>query len=393
MGMTAVQVADIVKDVTGDLIKKWEQERKESGMHDLVSAIRSINIPARDPRKEEKGAKAGRFIRAIAAGKTPEGAAKYARDKWGDLEMEKVLAASDASVGGVLVPAQFSAEIIELLRERAIFRSLGPRIVPMPTGSMTMPKITGGATASYIGENQNMPVTGLTTGQIKLSWKKLAALVPMSNDLLRFDVVDADMLVRDDVVAAMAWREDQAFIRDDGTQFTPTGVYYQALAANRIAMTGTPTLAKITADLSSAVLRLRNANVRMINPAWIMAPRTEMCLKTIRDTNGNLVFAAEMNSGRLFGMPYASSNVIPINISGTQSEVYLLDMADVLVGEANTLEVSASDTAAYYDGSNVVSAFSLDQTVVKVLAHHDLAVRHAESITVITEVTWAPGAP
>lgn len=394
MPMTAAQVAEIVKDVAGDLIEKWEKERKDAGYQGLIDAIRTLNIPPSDPRKEAKGVRAGRFIRAIAAGRTPEGAAKFAHDKWGDIDLAKVLSASDTSAGGVLVPAQFATEVIELLRERAIVRSLGPRIVPMPTGSITMPKITGGATAAYIGENQNFPITGITTGQVKLSWKKLAAIVPMSNDLLRFDVVDADMIVRDDVVAAMAWREDQAFLRDDGTEFTPKGIYYNAPSANLVGMTGSPDLAKVTADLASAVLRLRNANCRMINPVWIMAPRTELCLMTIRDANGNFAFKDEMAGGRLFGMRYGSSTGVPINLGGgSDSEVYLVDMADVLIGEANTLEIEASSQAAYHDGTSVVSAFSLDQTVVKVLAHHDLGVRHAESITVITGVTWAPGAP
>jgi HK97 family phage major capsid protein len=396
-GMTAEQVTATVEKVAGDLIAKWKEERKESKLDSMLERLVEAqrHVPTPEERAKERGLKAGRFLRALAITKGDnEKAAAFVKKEWKDEEMAKALEASSATAGGVLVPAEFSTEIIELLRERAIFRSLGPRIIPMPTGSMTIPKITGGTAASYIGENQNLPNTQPTFGQVKLSWKKMAALTPISNDLLRFDVVDADAIVRDDLVAGMAWREDQAFIRDDGTEFAPTGVFYQSLAANRVAMTATPDLDKVTADLANAILRLRNANVRMISPVWILAPRVEMCLKTIRDGNGNLVFAAEMATGRLFGIPYGSSTVIPINLGGgTESEVYLLDMADVIIGEANTLEVDASNVAAYHDGSNVVAAFSLDQTVIKVLAHHDLAVRHPESITIITGVTWAPGSP
>jgi HK97 family phage major capsid protein len=48
-----------------------------------------------------------------------------------------------------------------------------------------VPKITGGSTAGYVGENANITKTQPTTGQITLTFKKLAALVPISNDLLR----------------------------------------------------------------------------------------------------------------------------------------------------------------------------------------------------------------
>jgi len=38
----------------------------------------------------------------------------------------------------------------------------------------------------------------------------------------------------------------------------------------------------------------------------------------------------------------------------------------------------------------VQASFALDQTVMRLIAHHDLAVRHEESICVIEAVTWAP---
>jgi hypothetical protein len=50
----------------------------------------------------------------------------------------------------------------------------------------------------------------------------------------------------------------------------------------------------------------------------------------------------------------------------------------------------ASDVAAYFDGAQVQAAFSLDQTVLRLIAHHDLAVRHEESLSVMTGVLWTP---
>jgi HK97 family phage major capsid protein len=388
---TVSEVKTLIRELMGDKIEEYKAEAKNDSLIQAITAMR----PAPQPRKEEKGVKAGRFLRAIAGGRNADGAAKFARDNWNDAEMTKALEASVTTAGGVLVPTEFSTDIIELLAERAIFRSMNPVILPMMTGSMTIPKITGGATASYIGESQNLPKTEQAFGQVAFQWKKLAALVPMSNDLLRFETVGADTMVRDDVVAAIAWAEDNAFLRNMGTQFAPKGIRYFATSGNVVAMTATPTLTKVTVDLASAVLRLRNANVRMIRPGWLMAPRTAMGLRTIRDTNGNLVFAGEMATGRLFGIPFGESNVVPINLGGgsNESEIYLADFADIIIGEANSLEVSASDIATYHDGSALQSAFSLDQTVLKALVHHDLGVRHEESITVITGVTWAPGTP
>jgi HK97 family phage major capsid protein len=385
---TADQVQSLVKELVGDLLEQDRQSRERDG---LAQAINRLADQAAQPvplDKEQRGLRAGRFLRAIGAGKTPDGAARFARKNWGDEAMAKALEASDAEAGGVLVPSEYSADVIELLRERAVIRSLGPTIIPMPTGSMTMPKLTGGATGGYIGESQNITADEQTFGQISLSWKKLAVLVPMSNDLLRFNVANADGIVRDDCVSSLALTEDAAFLRANGTEFQPKGLYHWA--GNKFDAQATPDLTKVTQDLAQAILYLREANVRMLRPAWIMSPRTEFYLMTIRDTNGNLVFYNEMSAGRLFGFPFASTTTVPDNLgTGTdESEVYLVDFADVLIGEANTLEVTSSDVATYHDGSSLQSAFSLDQTVLKLLAHHDLGVRHEDSVCVIEAVAW-----
>ena len=98
-----------------------------------------------------------------------------------------------------------------------------------------------------------------------------------------------------------------------------------------------------------------------------------------------------MLRGTLWGIPYGSTTEIPTNLGGgTESEIMLCDFADILLGESNTLEVMASDVAAYYDGSNVQAAFSLDQTVLRLIAHHDIGVRHEESLSLMENVKWIP---
>ena len=342
---------------------------------------------------ETKGAMCGRFMRAVAAGKGDQDkATAFAKKAYGaDDPVVKALEASDVAAGGILVPTEYSMDIIELLRERAVVRAAGPRIIPMETGSIQIPKITGGATAAYVGESQNIDPTQPTFGSINLTWKKLAAIVPMSNDLLRLNAISADAIVRDDAVAALAIREDQAFLRGDGTEFTPKGLLNWTPAANKQDVTGSFNLANVTKDIAAAILRMRNGLSRMISPHWFWSPRTEMYLFQVRDSNGNFAHRDEMVGGTFWGFPFTATTTIPDTLgSGDKSEIYFVDMADVILGEVNRLEVSASDVAAYYDGSAVQAAFSRDQTVLRVLAHHDLGVRHEESLVMIEAVDWTP---
>ncbi|HXH11162.1 MAG TPA: phage major capsid protein [Alphaproteobacteria bacterium] len=335
------------------------------------------------------GKQAARVIRALAGAKgDPHRAAVFAEKVWQDDAVVKALSSSEMDAGGVLLRDEMAAEIIELLRAASVVRSLNPIILPMEMGTLRIPRMTQGSTGAWIGENTTLPATQPRFGQVVLSAKKYGSLVPVSNDLIRRTSPSADMMVRDDLVADIATATDLAFIRGDGTSAQPRGLRHLAAAANVIAANATVTLDNVTTDLGKLMEALLNANVRMLRPGWLFAPRTWRYLITVRDGNGNLVFQPEMSRGTLFGFPFRMTSQIPINLSSNQSEVYFADFADVVVGEATGILLDASADAAYHDGSGVVAAFSLDQTVIRAIVEVDINVRHAESVAVLTGVTW-----
>jgi HK97 family phage major capsid protein len=338
-----------------------------------------------------KGTLAARMIKALAASKgNPQVATALYKKNHGDDVAYKALAATDATAGGFLIPEIMSADIIELLRPASAFRRLNPVIVPMNAGNLHIPKMAGGAAAGYIGENQNLPKTQPTFGDIAATAKKLGALVPISNDLLRRADAGSETMVRNDLVAALAQRSDLAFIRDDGTAGTPKGLRYWVPSSNVLPANGTVNLVNVTTDLGLLMLALLNGNVRMLSPGWLMSPRTYIYLTTVRDGNGNFVFRQEMLGGSLWGFPFAFTTQIPINLGGgsNESELYFADFADVVIAEATQILIDSSSEAAYHDGVQVVAAFSLDQTVIRAILEHDMVLRHAESVAVLTGVLW-----
>jgi len=393
MKMTKENIAALAKEIAGSMLAERAPSPQAVSYEDMVKAMSQFRAPAAPAPMGDKGIGFAKFLRAMAAGKgDPERASKYAAKNFGaDHEITKILQASDDSAGGVFAPTGISTEVIELLRERAVVRSMNPTVIPMPTGSLQIPKITGGATATYIGETQNIAITEQTTGMINLTWKKLAAMVPISNDFLRYESYGADSMIRNDTVAALADREDVAFIRGDGTQHTPKGLAHFVPSSNKFNANGTVNLANVTADIADALLRLRNAHTRMLNVGWLWAPRTTMYLKSLRDANGNFAFKAELDTGKFWGFPYMDTTNIPVNLGGgTASEIYLADFADVVLGEAGQLMVDTSTEASYWDGSALQSAYSKDLTLMRVIAQHDLNVRHDASIVLIEAVLWIP---
>lgn len=385
------EIEETLKDVMGATLKDLEAQHTKN-MEALQAKQDALESDKGD-RQRKKGEVASRMFMAIANSKgNPMLAVEYAKKNWkDDEEVIKALSASIGSSGGNLVQGDYAAEIIEFLRPASAIRKMNPTIMPMPNGSLNLRKLTGGSTGYYIGESTQPTASQPTTGFINLTFKKLAALVPISNDLLRSPSAQAEMVVRDDAVAALAQREDQGFIRDDGTSSTPRGLRYLPQAANITASNGT-TLANVRQDLRELLYDLKSNNARMLRPGWLMSNRSELYLRwSLTDGNSNLVFEREMSQGRLAGLPYAVTNNIPDNLGGggNESELYLVDFADVIIGEADQLILDVSDQASYVDsGSNQVNAFAVDETVLRVISRHDIGLRHDFSVAVKTGVTY-----
>jgi HK97 family phage major capsid protein len=373
----------------------------------ITRNINSITQPVVVERGSErvKGLTAARALRAwaLTGGDRKESLA-WVKAKWGENEpamdcLGKTLIEGGNSAGGFLVSGDPAGELIELLRVQSVLRSLGPVIQPMNSDSKPIPRIAGGATSGYIGENAPDQASDLTFEQLVLRVKKLRATVAISNELNDDADGSTDQMVIDDIVASMAVTEDLNFLRGQGVSNGPKGLYYWAPAANVTASNGAddgtdPTLAEVRQDISELITALTDANTRMLRPAWIMSNRTATYMKwNLVDGNNNLVFGPEMSMGKLNGWPIGVTNNIPDNLGGGTrggSELYLVDMADVVIGDRKQVEFAISDSASFVDSEgNTISAFDNDLLVIRAIARHDLVVRHAGSIAIKHTVAYA----
>jgi HK97 family phage major capsid protein len=393
------EIADLREEIvkmSAEAQEKSETDRKYT--HAFVGESARPEVEDNLKGNPEKGMKAARFIRLLAAGRGDPGRAALIAKEWGDGYMQKSLNESVFAAGGALVPQDFMNEVIELLRAKTVVRAMGATSIPMNMGSITMPFQDTASTANYIGELQNIPASQPSFGQLTLSAKKLVSLVPISNDLLRDSSINVDGLVRDDMVRSMSLREDIAFIRDNGAVNTPRGMRFWAIPGNVFVRTaaggpGTATLNEITNDLFLAMTNLENLNVPLDNAGWIITPRTKSGLMRLRDGNGNFVYRDEMLRGTLLGFRYNSTTQIPTNLNvvgaNNDTEVYFADFRSLVIAESTSLEVSVYEGGAFNDGVNVVSGISTDQTIIRTLARHDFGARQrGQEISVITGVDW-----
>jgi len=232
-----------------------------------------------------------------------------------------------------------------------------------------------------------------TFGQVVASFKKLTALVPVSNDMLRFADPAIDAYVRDDLVQVLARREDVAFIRGDGTADSPKGFRTFVPAVNVIPSADAFSLTTVTSELGSAVVRLTQANVPMLKPIRVMHPRTLDYLWWVQNANGFYVFRDELEKENLRQYPYFTTTQIPTNLSnGTHadcSEIHLVDILQAMILDSMALQLAVSQEAYFIDDSGAqVSTFQNDLSLIRAITEHDFQMRHDEAIAVLSNVRW-----
>ncbi len=334
----------------------------------------------------------------------PYAAAEYAKKNMADVgtEVSMALNSSNSTGGAILVPANLARTVIERLVPNCVVRAMGAVSLPLNNGNLKLGGIASGAVAGYIGREDDAPVSQQTFRGVQLTAKKLAALVPISNDLIRFAGTDqrVDSLIVEDTAISMATAEDSAFIRGDGTGNTPIGlrnwlpVGNVLTATNVLLLTGQALIQAIMADAGRAILALRRANVRLTKPGWLMHPDTVQFLADLLTTTGAKVFP-EIVDGMFRGYPVGVTTQIPTNLtvagsgaSGNGSELYFVDFAQMIIGESLGLQVAISTEATYTVGGVSVSAFQRDETLIRMIAENDFGPRHPEAIAMLNGVTW-----
>jgi len=322
----------------------------------------------------------------------PEKAAFYAAKSFSDQDMARAFKAQVATIpasGGYLVPEIYANEIIDLLYAQTLIFELGAQRVPMESGNLTIPKASAGVMGYFIGEDRDIPASEAKFGVLKLSAKKLATIVPLSNDLLRSTHFTTDQMVGSDITKRMALRLDFSALYGKGGDFEPRGLVsnkgVQTLDASTLdAMyaSGGVLTSSLPAYAEGLVL---HKNVDESGMGWGMNAPLEFFFKNIKSTTGDFIFLEEMNRGNLMGYPYKRSSLIPAKSDLT--DLFFGNWRDMIVGEQGGLMVETFREGSYNisDGKSA-SAMTRDETVIRAIQLIDVGVRHDESFLRIKNV-------
>lgn len=339
-----------------------------------------------------KGIEVGLIVGALAAHKGDLGRAVAQLDRAGFGQVAAALNATEVTAGGVTVPRPLAADLIEMLRPRVVMRRAGARVVPMPAGQLRKARQAGSASAGYGGETVAPRASAPSFDAVDQSFKKLRALVPISNSLLSYSSLQMGALVRDDLLKVMGAREDLAFLRGDGTNEAPKGARNWIPAGHWLgAVAGTDALA-IDKALRKLVSLVEDANILMVTPGWIMRPGAKNFLAALKDMHGNALYPSIDARGELMGFPIHTTTQLPNNLGAgaNETEVMFADFSYLVIGESGLLRIAQSTEAAYLDANGEMqSAFANDQTLMRAIAEHDFAPEHDVAIAGLQGIGWA----
>lgn len=380
-------------EISAKITRMEAAERAAALVATPVTTQRAPGVVVKAEPKQYVGAGMTRMVMSIAAAQgNLQDAAKFAADDLNDQSVSMAISTAAGS-GGALIPQNMHSEVIELLSARTIVRKLGARSIPLPNGNMSLPRAAGGATAGYTGEGKDATASESKFDDVKLNAKTMIALVPISNQLIGRAGFNVEQLVLQDILTAISVREDKAFLRDDGTGDTPIGMKARATQWNRLLpwdAAAEVNLNTVDTYLDSIMLMAMDGNSNMISCGWGMSNRTWMFLFGLRDGNGNKVYP-EMSQGILKGYPIQRTSAIPVNLGteGKESEIYFADFNDVVIGEDGVMTVDYSKEATYKDANgDLVSAFTRNQSLIRVVTSHDIGFRHPEGLVMGSKVLF-----
>ncbi len=308
----------------------------------------------------------------------------------------KALNTLSDTAGGVLVGFPTLGELIDLQRNLEVFANAGATETTLPpNGRIQYPKLAGGSTSYWVGEAATITNSQVTTGYLDLVAKTLGILTYINNQLLKFNTISAEAMVRLDMARVGALAVDLAELQGTGgTQIKGLTTYPTQTAWS----TGNDKLIAYT--VTSNLFQPKDAaNMVELLPdpvqeptAWVM--RRDEWSKIINrradavttgDGAGPFVFNLIREAGQrptyeLYGTKVVRSSQIS-NTRGTGAQTFVVVgfFPDWIRARSGVMEFLASNVSD--------AAMIQNQTILRGLQYVDAGPRHPASFVFADGIT------
>lgn len=355
------------------------------------SAARGGAVYATPKSALPKGTAFTRYAMALARGKGNLMQAAEVAKGWKDTpEVESVLRAAvdagtttDATWAKPLVEYQnMTSEFIDLLRPQTIIgRIPGLRRVPF---NIKVPRQTAGSSASWVGEGKPKPVSELAFDNITLGHTKLAGIVVLTDELVRFSNPSAEALVRQDLINTIVQTVDKDFV--DPAKAVAAGVSPASITNGVTPVPASGTTADdLRADVKTLFGKFLTANLSLSGAVWVMTETQALGIAMMLNPLGQPEFPGlsinGQSGGTFFGLPVVLSENIPADpgagdpITGAGSRIILAKASEILLADDGEVVLDVSREASLEMDSAPTSPPTASTVLVSLWQHNMVGIR------------------
>lgn len=249
------------------------------------------------------------------------------------------------------LPRSISTEIWgAVVEESAVMAAT--RQITLPGNGVEIPMVTGEATANWVAESDDKPVSRPTVSNKTMTAYKLAVITPFSNEFKRdIPTLYAELARR--LPAALGRKFDQTVY---GVAAAPGANFDTLAAAPTLTIDATGTFA----DLIAVVNALGAGGFDLSH--WIASPSLYGLLLSATNTLGQQIFvpggATTREVGNVLGSPVIKTrNTMPTGAGATADKSgFAGDFAGSAVyGTVEGVQISQSDQATLTDGGTQIN--------------------------------------
>jgi len=262
-----------------------------------------------------------------------------------------------------------TAEFIELLRPATIIgRINGFRRVPF---NVAMPAQTSASSAQWVGEGKAKPVSALGFETMRLGFAKVAGIVVLTDELVRFSNPSAEPIVRQDLIDTITQLIDHDFVDPDKAEVKDVSPESITHNATYIEASGTDADA-LRADIRALFSAFTANNVSVAGAYWIMDPVMALTIGMMQNALGQPEFPGiDMNGGTFFGLPVICSTNVPKDATDL-TRIILVQPREVLLADDGGVTLDASREASLQmsdspngDGTGLVSLWQQNMVALR----------------------------
>lgn len=250
-------------------------------------------------------------------------------------DRQNVLQVSDDTSAGYLAPAEFVHEILKDIVEISPMRSL-VRVRTTGNRAIQMPRLTGRPAATWVGEIEQRPTTGMEYGLDDIPVHEANVRIPVSLQMLEDSEFNLEDEMREGVLEAFGVQEGAAIVSGNAHK-KPQGL----LNGEGYVRVASGLAADITADnLIDLKYAIKTGYAR--NGSYILNRSTLGKVRKMKDGSGQYLWTPGLADGRpntIDGDPYTETPDMPIVGAGNKPVGYgdwrraytLVDRLDVAV--------------------------------------------------------------